>query len=272
VNEPEMRTFLRIAVVATCLAAALVVAGAKAIVGGQLDGSLHPSVGFLLGIDGQGRPFYSCSGTLVAPSLFVTAAHCTGGLQGLVPSEVRIVFESKTALPNPPVYITGHPFPNPRFSARLDDPRPPTLAQRSEDYGVVVLDRPASEVFPTVTISALASVELEKKDITNESFALVGYGVSWLGKLKNLTFDGYRRYAIADANGASLLDPSVLEVKANPNGSDPTDGLAGGGDSGGPVLDSAGALVGVISGIDPGGKTLAARVDTPAARQFLSQF
>ena len=49
-----MRTFLRIAVVATCFVATLGAAGAKAIVGGQLDGSLHPSVGFLLGLDVQG--------------------------------------------------------------------------------------------------------------------------------------------------------------------------------------------------------------------------
>jgi len=267
VNEPEMRTFLRIAVVGTCLAAALVVAGAKAIVGGQLDGSLHPSVGFLVGFDAQGRPFYSCSGTLVSPKLFVTAAHCTGGLEGLVPSEVRIFFGPKISLPDPGVvYVTGHPYPNPRFSAHLDGPV--TVEQRSEDYGVVVLDRPASEAFPTVATSPLASVELDKKEITNQSFTLVGYGVSWFGKLKYLVFDGYRRYA----NGASLVDPSVLEVKANPNGLDPSDGMGGGGDSGGPVLDEAGTLVGVISGIGPGGKTLAARVDTATARQFLAQF
>jgi len=265
-----MKTLFRIAAVSVAVAAVILAGAAKAIVGGQLDGSLHPSVGFLLGIDAQGRPFYSCSGTLVAPRLFVTAAHCTGGLEGLVPSEVHIVFGPSVTLPSPSVYVTGHAYPNPRFHARLD--AAPTLEQRSEDYGVVVLDRPASEVFPTVTTSPLAIAELSQQGLNKESFELVGYGVSWLGKLKYLTFDGYRRYAVADANGASLVDPSVLEVKANPNGPDATDGMAGGGDSGGPVLAGGGTLVGVISGIDPGGKTLAARVDAAAARQFISQF
>jgi hypothetical protein len=268
--EGKMSLFFRILVAGVCLAATLASGAAKAIVGGQLDGSLHPSVGFLLGLDAQGRPFYSCSGTLVAPRLFVTAAHCTGGLQGLVPSEVRVVFDSKVSLPSPSLYVTGHPYPNPRFSAQLD--AAPTLAQRSEDYGVVVLEQSANEVFPSVTTSPLATEDLVKKAINKQSFTLVGFGVSWLGKLKSLTFDGYRRYAIADANGAALLDPSVLDVKANPNGLDPTDGLAGGGDSGGPVFTEDGTLVGVISGIDAGGKTLAARVDTPNAKQFLSQF
>jgi len=265
-----MRLFLRILVVGLCLAATLASGAAKAIVGGQLDGSLHPSVGFLQGLDAQGRPFYSCSGTLVAPRLFVTAAHCTGGLQDLVPSAVRVAFDSPVSLPSPSVYVTGHAYPNPRFSGRLDDT--PTLEQRSEDYGVVVLDQPANEVFPSVTTSPLPTEGLVKKSINKQSFTLVGYGTSWLGKLKYLTFDGYRRYAIADANGASLLDPSALEVKANPNGLDATDGLAGGGDSGGPVLDENGTLVGVISGIDAGGKTLAARVDTTNALQFFSRF
>jgi hypothetical protein len=266
-----MPTFLRRVVVGTCVAAVFVVGGAKAIVGGQLDDSRHPSVGFLLGVDAQGKPFYSCSGTLVAPRVFVTAAHCTGGLRGLVPSEVRLVFDTKVSLPSPSVYVTGRPYPNPRFSASLDGP-PPTLEQRSEDYGVVVLDRPASDVFPAVRTSPLATSELAQKSINKQSFEIVGYGVSWLGKLKDLVFDGYRRYAITDANGASLLDPSVIEVRANPNGSDATDGMGGGGDSGGPVLAEGGVLVGVISGIDAGGKTLAARVDTARARQFISQF
>jgi hypothetical protein len=138
------------------------------------------------------------------------------------------------------------------------------------------LDRPANEVFPAVTTSSLPTVDFLKERINKEAFELVGYGVSWTAEhgefyFKNLTFDGYRRYAIADANGHSLLDPSVLQVKANPNGADTTDGMLGGGDSGGAVL-AEGTLVAVMGGNNFGGVTLAARLDTVRARAFLSQF
>jgi hypothetical protein len=258
-----------LAVVGLC-SVALVAGSARAIVGGQIDGSRHPSVGFLLGVNAQGRPYYSCSGTLVTLRLFVTAAHCTGGLTGLPsPSEVRVVFDSRVTSFDPTVYVSGQAHPNPLFIARIDDK--PTAEQRSEDYGVVVLDQPANAVFPFVTTSPLPSVGLLGEKINKESFEIVGYGVSWLGKLKDLVFDGYRRYAITDANGNSLIAPAMLELQANPNGADLTDGMLGGGDSGGPVL-ADGVIVGVMSGSGPGGKTLAARLDTSAARTFLSQY
>ncbi len=108
--------------------------------------------------------------------------------------------------------------------------------------------------------------------VNKQSFEIVGYGLSAFatkGNFKELGFDGYRRFAVSEANGNSLIDPSVLALHSNPNGSDPTDGIFASGDSGGAVL-SNGTLVAVISASR--NRDHAARLDTSEAMAFLSQF
>ena len=62
------------------LAAALLVAAAApaaAITFGELDGTDHPFVGsIVVNIPDTGL-FQWCSGTLIAPQVFLTASHCT---------------------------------------------------------------------------------------------------------------------------------------------------------------------------------------------------
>jgi hypothetical protein len=49
---------------------------ASAITYGQPDGNRYPYVGAVVGADEQGEGL-GCSGTLIAPDVFLTAAHCT---------------------------------------------------------------------------------------------------------------------------------------------------------------------------------------------------
>ena len=61
-------------------AAALLLAAlpAQAITFGELDGNRHPYVGTLLFVqDGEG--YYSCTGTLISPTVMLTAGHCVEG-------------------------------------------------------------------------------------------------------------------------------------------------------------------------------------------------
>ena len=71
--------------------AALTLAGAAlAITYGAPDGNRHPNVGALLAptpySDGT---WATCTGTLIAPTIFLTAAHCDQGV-----SRVAVTFDS----------------------------------------------------------------------------------------------------------------------------------------------------------------------------------
>src|SRR5919199_1082854 len=81
------------------LAAAFVVAAqpAGAITFGQPDGNLHPEVGALLADWDPDSPGLDilCSGTLIAPRVFLTASHCTEYLEslGIDPDQVYVTFQ-----------------------------------------------------------------------------------------------------------------------------------------------------------------------------------
>ena len=71
---------------------------ALAVTGGTLDGSAHPAVGLVLADRGDGfEP--DCSGSLVSPTVLVTAAHCASGLSS---SSVQVTFDSR--------YVAGSDF------------------------------------------------------------------------------------------------------------------------------------------------------------------
>ena len=50
---------------------------ATAITGGELDGEGHPNVGIMVAYI-EGVREWRCSGTLIAPRVFLTVGHCVG--------------------------------------------------------------------------------------------------------------------------------------------------------------------------------------------------
>ena len=119
---------MRLSLLAAFACAALVaVLPASAITHGSLDNGAHPYVGLLFAGDATGGTWV-CSGTLVSPTLFVTAGHCT---YGAVFASVYLEDAPTASAP----HVDGTAYTHPAF-----DPAVFWL----HDVGVVVLDTPVA--------------------------------------------------------------------------------------------------------------------------------
>ena len=65
-----------------------------AIINGTVDGNLHPNVGMVVA-EANGVKFTPCSGNLVEPRVFVTAAHCLEFIASRGATQVWVTFDSQ---------------------------------------------------------------------------------------------------------------------------------------------------------------------------------
>ena len=113
----------------------LIVAPANAVTHGVLDGNDHPYVGLMVAKDGAGEPQWRCSGTLISPTIFLTAGHCTAGA-----ARVEIWFDADLTDASAHDYpdqgdVAGTPYSHPLYDE---------AAFSLYDLGVVVLDEEVS--------------------------------------------------------------------------------------------------------------------------------
>src|SRR6266542_2409092 len=83
------------------VAVAVVVVAAFSIVGtapaqtgnATIDGNTHPNVGALLRMRADGSLTITCSGTLIAPRVFLTAGHCAAALYSRGQHQAYVTFD-----------------------------------------------------------------------------------------------------------------------------------------------------------------------------------
>lgn len=260
--------------VVVLLLGAVVPAGA--ITYGEPDGNEHPYVGLVGFYDAAGAWIWRCSGTLISPTVLLTAGHCTSPDADLgTPARAQVWFDSQI-IPQPGGYpdaggVMGTPVANPNFVGLSKG--------NTNDIGVVVLDDPVN--VPTYGLLPAAgyldhlATERGKQDVT---FTAVGYGRNEVKPHDVSLRTRYKAVSHLVTLRSALTDGYNLQTSNNPGhwvkGSE-----SGGtcfGDSGGPVFYSnTNLVVGITSfGMNNNckGADWAYRTDSDAARAFLDGY
>jgi hypothetical protein len=126
-----------VTVAAICAATLAIVIPLVAITNGEIDGNRHPAV-VLLVMDVKGQPAFRCSGTLLSPTVLLTAGHCAGEPGEF--SGMRVFTESDVQNGN-----NNYPFAGPNTVEAVSWSAHPLFTEARfflHDVGVVVLRKP----------------------------------------------------------------------------------------------------------------------------------
>jgi hypothetical protein len=246
---------------------------AAAITNGQPDGNGHPYVGVMVVSRGGGPPSRLCSGELIAPTQFLSAAHC---LAGIVASGGSVVVEGVTF---DPVYDPSAPATIVPAASITVDPMFGKDHADLHDMGVITLAQPVNIAPVSLPPAGLLDALAAQGGLHDQVFTNVGYGAT------DFALGGSKQpvdFAVATRRVSTspfqALEPAVLRLQGN----DAATGQGGvcTGDSGSPrLLNVAGHDVAAAI-VSAGGGTFCTganpnfnyRLDTPSARAFLSQF
>jgi hypothetical protein len=291
---------LRAALLGVVGALLITAAPVGAITYGQPDNGEHPYVGFMIFFDPTEPGWFSCSGTALSNTVFLTAGHCTFGIgndgkhvansggndvwvtfdstevlkgwpaRADFPDEASLYAARSAWLNGNPGYIKGTSFPNPDYDNFADFPN-------NHDVGVVVLDHSAGlasfgVLAPLGTINELAGVPSDRNTSLIET---VGYGIQ---SVQPHPMDVETRYKstsrIASLTGRASKEGNVHTLN-NPSA---IGGVGGScfGDSGGPLLvNDTNKVVAVVSYGDSNtchGADYSWRVDTAPSQDFILPF
>jgi secreted trypsin-like serine protease len=163
---------LRLLILVFTLAVALMtVSSVVAVTDGELDGERHPYVGLMVAQTASGAPLWRCSGTMISPTVFLTAGHCTEAPAGHV--EIWFDADVESGIP-----ANGYPFNGDVGGTPYTHPDYNPNAFFLRDVGVVVLDEPVDmPVYGALpTLNQLDALKT-KRGQQNVTFTAVGYGL-----------------------------------------------------------------------------------------------
>jgi len=239
-----------------------------AIVHGTLDGDLHPNVGAVIfAVDEQ--LFSPCSGNLIAPTVFVTAAHCLDYIESQGATQVWVTFASHVVADvnfievsnlDTSTLIPGTLHPNPAFDLNAPDPN---------DVAVITFETPVAGITPVALPPPGLLDELGSQNgLKDHVFIVVGYGANQPEGPPTLARDQLiRRFATSGLNSLGQAQPHFSMNAAKGYG-----GATYFDSGGGIFLGNSNTVVAIVGWRGFQGMYEGYRLDIPSARAFLSSF
>ena len=213
---------------------------ASRITDGSLDGNAHPAVVLIL-MDIAGSPAFRCTGTLIAPTVVLTAGHCTGEPGEF--SGIRIFTESDVENGN-----NNYPFAGPNSVEAASWRAHPLYTNGAffrHDVGVITLSK-AVKLAADKYGKLPAVNELDALQPGNATrFTAVGYG---LQKINPVFIEAEKIRMFAEPHLVQINAPGFTGDFSMLLSNNASTGGTCFGDSGGPnYLGSGNVIAGVTS-------------------------
>jgi V8-like Glu-specific endopeptidase len=171
IGENRMRNKMIFAVFSVIVILAIAVSPVGAVTDGEQDGNGHPYVGLMVAQDANGIPLWRCSGTLLSPTVFLTAGHCTE----TPAAHVEIWFDADVQSGVP---ANGYPFTGQVGGTPFTHPQYDPNAFFLYDLGVVVLDEPmVMSTYGSLPQKDQLDSLKNKRGKQDVTFTAVGYGL-----------------------------------------------------------------------------------------------
>jgi hypothetical protein len=236
-----MKAHIRLAASVAALAA--LSAPAMAITWGQPDGNAHPNVVNLIFERPEG--LFSCTGTLLSPTVVITAGHCTEeagavNLNTWVRNDPDLDAAFTAERPGyastrawlDATWSKGQAIPHPQYDDYAQFPD-------TFDVGVVLLSTPiyVAQYGALPTLRQFEYLRKSRGSIANRRAVIVGYGLQ--GKIPAFAQDSWVRYraesSVANLENGNVLGYQNFQFTNNPGKGNGVGGTCSG-DSGGPAF------------------------------------
>jgi hypothetical protein len=249
------------------------------VTGGTPDAG-HPYVGTLVFQQVGEEGFFSCTGTLLSPTVMLTAGHCVSN-EG-EPNIVTNVRFTQNALEGRENYPSLQAWLDAEWIKAEEVVAHPQFDDFNQfpniyDVGIVILSEPVNlDTYGALPEIGLLEQVLADHDRSNNLFTAVGYGLQ--GLIKPFFSDDFARYEtttrLIELKSTFTGTEQAAKFSNNPGPGSGTGGTCFG-DSGGPILWDDTNIIGAITswGITPCiGVDYNFRIDTELAQDFIRGF